>query len=88
MMLKLNHSSLSLQLSYLLKRFLLSTANQSVYFDYFALKILIINYQKHPTRGGKGGGGGQYPLTQNDNKKRMGDPLGLAMRVQIPPLSF
>ena len=33
--------------------------------------------------------GGQYPLTQNDNKKRMGDPLGLGMRGQIsPPLSL
>lgn len=59
---------------------------KSVYFDYFALKILIINYQRHPTRSGNGGGGGQYPLTQNDNKKRIGDPLGLGMEVQIPPL--
>lgn len=59
--------------------------SKSVYFDYFALKILIINYQRHPTRGGNGGVGGQYPLTQNDNKKRMGDPLGLGMDVHVPP---
>lgn len=58
--------------------------SKSVYFDYFALKILIINYQRHPTRGGNGGVGGQYPLTQNDNKKRRGIHWGWEWRSKSP----